>query len=162
MAPSAWILVLGVLTADGPGSTAALTGSKARGEAASALESMPPDSADQRDILLLLDGGPLHLRLHLMLDGVSLVEARRQYIERLIASLDGNHDGKLSRNEADGSPLLRIKKRAEASQFLESLGGPSSLSRRDVERTVDRLGGEPVAYRQDLSSSENDQEVFKL
>ncbi|MGH7138427.1 MAG: hypothetical protein ACREHD_21970, partial [Pirellulales bacterium] len=118
--------------------------------------------ADRRDVLLLLDTGPLHLRLHLSLEGVSLAEARRRYVSRLIDTLDANHDGKLSRDEAAKSPLLRTKERPGAAKFLKGLGGPALLSSRDVDRTVERLGGEAVAYRQDLSSSQNDLEVFKL
>src|SRR5437016_261241 len=38
--------------------------------------------ADRRDALLMLDGGPIHVRMHLALGGVSLVEARRQYVSR--------------------------------------------------------------------------------
>ena len=158
-----WMLMLGVLGADGPAPAAALGKVKAEASLshdAKALQAAGP--ADRKDVLLLLDDGPLHFRLRLSLGGVSLAEARRQYIDRLIESLDANHDGKLSRDEASHSPLLRVKQRRAASQFLKSLGGQASLARRDVERTVDRLGGEAVAYRQDLSSLQNDLEVFKL
>lgn len=158
-----WILVLGALGADGPAPAAALGKVKADASPAHATRSLKPDQgADRKDVLLLLDDGPLHFRLRLSLDGVSLAAARRQYIDRLIKSLDANRDGKLSRDEASHSPLLRVKQRQGASQFLKSLGGQALLARRDVERTVDRFGGEAVAYRQDLSSSQNDQEVFKL
>jgi Ca2+-binding EF-hand superfamily protein len=143
------ILTLSVLAADA---------ARGKGEALVEVEA----AADRRDVLLLLDGGPLHLRLHLSLEGVSLAEARRQYVGRLIDSLDADRDGELSREEAAKSPLLRTKARPGAAQFLKSLGGPTSFSLRDVDRAVDRVGGEPVAYRQDLSSSKNDLEVFKL
>ena len=121
-----------------------------------------PASGDRRDVLLLLDGGPLHLRLNVALSGKPLGESRRQLVARLMESLDKNKDGKLSRVEAQQSPLLRTKQRPGASQFLEKLKAESNLTRRDVEQAVDRLGGETVAYRQDLSSSQNDVEVFKL
>ncbi|HXT57919.1 MAG TPA: EF-hand domain-containing protein [Pirellulales bacterium] len=163
MVSATWILVLSVLAADRPAPAAALA--KTKTDARSSAAARSPQAArpaDRRDVMLLLDGGPLHLRLNLALGGVSLAEARRQYIERLIASLDANRDGKLSRDEAARSPLLRTKQRAGAAQFLEGLGGRSLLARRDVERAVDRLGGEAVVYRQDLSSSQNDLEVFKL
>jgi Ca2+-binding EF-hand superfamily protein len=77
-------------------------------------------------------------------------------------SLDKNKDGKLSRAEAQQSPILRYKQRPGASQFLEKLKADANLTKRDVEQAVDRIGGETVAYRQDLSSSQNDVEVFKL
>jgi Ca2+-binding EF-hand superfamily protein len=119
-------------------------------------------SSDRRDVLMLLDSGPVHLRLNLTLGGVSLAESRRQFVAGLIESLDKDGDGKLSRAEAAGSPILRTKQRPGAAQFLESLKVATHLARRDVEQTVDRLGGELVAYRQDLTSSQNDIEVFKL
>ena len=158
-----WILVLSALGAEGPERAAALSKVKAEtapSRGAPALNAGGP--ADRKDIVLLLDDGALHFRLRLSLDGVSLAEARRKYIDGLVASLDANGDGKLSRDEASRSPLLRVKERRAASQFLKDLGGAAALSRGDVERTVNRLGGEAVAYRQDLSSSQNDAEVFKL
>jgi Ca2+-binding EF-hand superfamily protein len=151
------------LAADGPVPAAALAKVKAESSQDKDAKSLPAANlADRKDVLLLLDDGPLHFRLRLSLDGVSLAESRRQYLGRLIDSLDADRDGKLSRDEAAHSPLLRVKQRPGAKQFLKELGAPASISRRDVERTVDRLGGEPVAYRQDLSSSQNDSEVFKL
>jgi Ca2+-binding EF-hand superfamily protein len=156
---SSLVLMLVVL-ADGPPRAVA----KASIDAARTKAGAPADEnpADRRDVLLLLDGSPLHLRLHLSLEGVSLAEARRRYVNRLIEALDANHDGKLARDEAAKSPLLRTKERPGAAKFLQGLGGPALLSVRDVDRTVERLGGEAVAYRQDLSSSQNDLEVFKL
>jgi hypothetical protein len=163
---ASWIVALSVLAADGPPTVAAkASADAARGkvqEAAKGQNRANDKPADRRDVLLLLDGGPLHLRFYLSLSGVSLAEARRQYVARLIDSLDTNRDGQLAREEAAKSPLLRTKSRPGASKFLQGLGGPALLSARDVDRTIDRLGGEPVAYRQDLSSSKNDLEVFKL
>ena len=49
--------------------------------------------------------------------GTSLAETRRKYVARLIESLDTNHDGKLSRAEANRSPLLRVKSRPGADKF---------------------------------------------
>ena len=126
------------------------------------LAAAPRPVADQRDVVLLLDDGPLHLRLHLALGGVSLAEARRQYVARLVGSLDADGDGRLSRDEATRSPLLRTKTRPGAKQFLEGLQARAQMTARDIEQTVQRLGGEIIAYRQDLSSSQNDLEVFKL
>jgi len=165
---STYIILFGLLAADDAAvvsTTGAASAKRAPADVAPGAPKRPADqceASDRRDVLLLLDGGPLHLRLHLALGGVSLAEARRQYVGRLVEALDVNRDGKLSREEAARSPLLRAKNRPGATQFLEGLRGKAWLSRRDVERTVDRLGGEPVAYRQDLSSSRNDLEVFKL
>jgi len=118
--------------------------------------------ADRRDVILLLDSGPVHLRLHLGLGGVSLAQYRQQFVTKMLKSLDINQDGKLSRDEAHASPLLRTKQRPGAAQFLESLKTQAMFDRRHVEQTIDRYGGEIIAYRQDLSSAANDIEIFKL
>jgi Ca2+-binding EF-hand superfamily protein len=180
---STWIILMGLLAADDPAAVSAspeaVSSKNGAPKAGPARVATPAagkqkakrvtdqaDPSDRRDVLLLLEGGPLHLRLHLALGGISLVEARRQYVGRLVETLDTNRDGKLSREEANHNPALRTvnrtKNRPGAKQFLDGLSGQGSLSQRDVERTVDRLGGEPVSYRQDLSSSQNDLEVFKL
>ena len=152
MVYSTWIILFGLLAADEP--AAVTVSSKAApadvaprgaGLSRSKRPATQADPSDRRDVLLLLEGGPLHLRLHLALGGVSLAEARRQYVGKLVDSLDTDFDGKLSREEAARSPLLRTKNRPGAAQFLEGLRGQGLLSRRDVERTIDRLGGEPVA-----------------
>jgi EF hand domain-containing protein len=110
----------------------------------------------------MLDGGPVHVRLNLALAGISLPEARRQFVARLIESLDKDKDGKLSRAEAAASPLLRKKERPGADKFLEGLGAQTHLFPRDVERKVSSIGGGPIGFREDLTSSKNDVEVFKL
>lgn len=122
----------------------------------------PAISSDLRDVFLLLDGGPIHLRLRVGLGGVSLGESRRSYVTDLLKKLDKDQDGKVTRTEAASSPLFRTKQRPGASQFLDTLKTQAPLARRDLEQTIDRFGGEIIAYRQDLSSSKNDVEVFKL
>jgi Ca2+-binding EF-hand superfamily protein len=117
---------------------------------------------EQRDVVILLEDNVLHVRLKVGLGGVALSTAREDYVDRLLARLDANKDGKLSRDEAAKSPLLRTKSRPGASQFLEGLKGQAQLTKRDIAQTVERLGGELMAYRQDLTSSQNDTEVFKL
>ncbi|HEX5497802.1 MAG TPA: hypothetical protein VFX03_01190, partial [Thermomicrobiales bacterium] len=85
MVPATWILMFGVLAADGPAPATALAKAKADAAPAKTAKALAPaEAADRRDVLLLLDGGPLHLRLHLSLGGVSLAEARRRYIGGLI------------------------------------------------------------------------------
>src|SRR6185436_10579606 len=120
-----------------------------------------PAAGDRRDVLLLLDGGPLHLRLNVALGGVSLVESRRQVVNRLMESLDKDKDGKLSHAEAAASPILRMKERKNANAFLEKLKADTKLKRSDVEQKIDRMGGEVVAYRQDMRTSENDVDLSK-
>lgn len=159
---SSLCLLVATFGADGP--TTSVPPRSAKAAVAAVAPSAGPklSRADRRDILLLLDNGPLHLRMHLSLQGVSLGEARKQYVARLIDQLDSNRDGKLTRDEAAKSPILRTKSRPGASKFLDSLGKQATLTPRDVEQTIQRIGGEPVAYRQDLTSSQNDVEVFKL
>ena len=122
----------------------------------------PAASSDHRDVVVVLDDGPLHLRLHMALGGVSLAEARRQYVADLIARIDIDKDGKLTRAEAQKSPILKVKERPGAAQFLQSLKGQTNLMPRDVQQKIEAIGGELIAYREDLTSSKNDVEVFKL
>lgn len=156
------VLLAATLGADGPATAGSARGERPTAVATSSGLGGKISPADRRDVLLLLDGGPLHLRLHLSLEGTSLGEARKHYVAKLINHLDGNRDGKLSREEASKSPLLRTKNRPGADKFLEGLGKQIVMSARDVEQAIQRIGGEPIAYRQDLTSSKNDLEVFKL
>ena len=119
-------------------------------------------AADRQDVLLMLEGGPVHVRLNLSLSGVSLAEARRQFVANLIRDLDKDGDGKLSRDEANASPVLRQKSRRGADQFLKNIGAATHLNPRDVAREVNGLGGAAIGYREDLNSSKNDAAVFEL
>ncbi len=118
--------------------------------------------ADREDVMVLLEGAPVHLRLNVVLGGVPLGQLRRNYVARMMTTLDSNHDGKLTRDEASRSPILRTKERPGARAFLDTLRAQTVLTPRDVEQKVNVLGGEPVAYRDFPSSSQNDGEVFKL
>ena len=121
------------------------------------------EAEEVRDSILMLDGGPLHLRMHVSLGGKSLAVRRREYARSLMKTLDANGDGKLSRDEASQSPLLRTKQRESAKGFLQSIGaGERTLAQGDIERTIERFGGETIAYRQDASASEPDDLVFQF
>ena len=115
-----------------------------------------------RDVVLMLQEGPLHLRLHIALGGKPLPDVRDAYVDRLIKTVDTNGDGKLTRDETARSPLLRMKRRPGADSFLASLGAVQTRSRRDIMKTVERVGGETIAYREDATSSDNDSELFKF
>ncbi len=119
-------------------------------------------SAEVRDVILMLDNGPLHLRVHVAVGGMSPQEARRASLDRLVKSLDADGDGKLSQKEAERSPLFREKQRPKAEAFLKDIGVSTAFSRKDMEQRFERLGGETVVYRQNASSSESDNAVFKL
>jgi Ca2+-binding EF-hand superfamily protein len=165
VAPATCLLLAAAIVGQGPAKTPAAGPTRAAVAAlpGTASRSAEPPASDRRDVIILLEGGPLHLRLNVAMGGVSLAEARRAYITRLITSLDTDKDGKLTRTEAQRSPLLRTKNRPGAAAFIESLGGgKAALTRRNVEQTIDKIGGEAVVYREDLSSSKSDLEVFKL
>ena len=133
-----------------------------------ALTYLPLHAADSaptgevRDVILMLDNGPLHLRVHVSVGGMSPQDARRASLDRLVKSLDADGDGKLSQKEAERSPLFREKQRPKAEAFLKDIGVSTAFSRKDMEQRFERLGGETVVYRQNASSSGSDNEVFKL
>ena len=125
------------------------------------IDGAAPHSADTRNALLLLDDGPLHLRMHVTLNGARLQDTRDAYVDRTFQSLDVNGDGKVSREESHRSPLFSSSRPASANKFLQSLDGAKDVERREIIQTVERLGGETVAYRQDIQSEKGDLEVFK-
>ena len=113
-------------------------------------------------MIVLLDGAPVHVRLNVVLGGVGLGQLRRDYVARMMTDLDTNKDGKLTRDEAGRSPILRTKERPGARAFLDTLRSQTVMTELDVAKKIDVLGGRPVAYRDFPSSSQNDSEVFKL
>jgi Ca2+-binding EF-hand superfamily protein len=117
--------------------------------------------ADTRDVLLLLDQGPLHLRMHVTLAGIRLQDARNAYVDRMFKALDVDHDGKLSRQEVRKSPLFSSPKAASTNPFLDSLDNAKNIERREIIQTVERLGGETVAYREDSQSEKGDLAFFQ-
>ncbi len=135
--------------------------------AANSAASVAPSSGDDdvRDVLLMLDDGPLHLRFHVTLSGVSLAAARNAYVDRLMQKLDTSGDGKLSREELALSPLAPPR-RVTGNAFLQSLEGNRGTtpkdSRKILMQQVEVIGHETIGYGEDTSASKNDKEVFKL
>ena len=87
---------------------------------------MQDDPEAVRDVFLLLDRGPLHLRLRVTIAGKSPEAVRRDYLVRLFRALDTDDDGKLTRVEFERSPLNTSRR------------GPNSrpLSPREAAQTV--------------------------
>lgn len=122
----------------------------------------PATSSEVRDVMFMLDSGPVHLRIHVSVGGVSPQDARRASLDRLLKTLDSDGDGKLSRDEAERTPLFREKQRPKAEAFLKEIGATPAFSRRDMEQRFERFGGETIVYRQNVSTSASDDAVFKL
>ncbi len=119
-------------------------------------------TSEIRDVILMLDSGPLHLRVQVAVGRMSPQDARRASLDRLLKTLDADGDGKLSQKEAERSPLFREKQRPKADAFLKGIGAAPAFSRRDMEQRFERIGGETVVYRQNASDSASDNAVFKL
>ncbi|MDB5348448.1 MAG: h [Schlesneria sp.] len=122
----------------------------------------PATSSEVRDVMFMLDSGPVHLRIHVSVGGVSPQNARRASLDRLLKTLDTNGDGKLSREEAERTPLFREKQRPKAEAFLKEIGATPAFSRRDMEQRFERFGGETIVYRQNDTTSASDDAIFKL
>lgn len=130
-------------------------------QTSSAADAPPSLTAETRDVILMLDNGPLHVRLHLSVGQKAPADARKATMERLLQTLDANGDGKLSREEAQRSVLFREKQRPGAKEFVKSLGVDMNVSRQDIMKKIEQLGGETVVYRQNTETSETDDQVFK-
>jgi len=122
----------------------------------------PVSKPEIRDVILMLENGPLHFQVQVVVGGKSPDDARRATIDRLMKALDANGDGILSRDEAARSPLFREKQRPKAAEFLKEIGASTTMSRREMEQQIERFGGETVVYRQNVTASESDSAVFKL
>ncbi|MFK8112424.1 MAG: hypothetical protein AB8B91_09485 [Rubripirellula sp.] len=119
-------------------------------------------SLGQHDMLLMLPDGPVHLRVKVTDSGSPLQDSRRQYIERLIASLDTDQDGKVSRSETTKHPLFTGGRRFEGNKFLGSLRARKPYTLREIEMQVNREAGQLVSYRQNNSLADQDLSVFRV
>ncbi len=116
----------------------------------------------QHDMLLLLPDGPVHLRVHLTDNRIPLQQTRKDYVATLIAALDTDQDGQLSRSETTKHPLFVSGRRFEGNKFLDSLRERKPYSLREIELAVDRAAGQLVTYRENNSLADQDLSVFRV
>jgi len=119
----------------------------------------PADSEGVRDVFLLLDRGPLHLRLHITIAGKSPQAVRREYLKRLFESLDTNHDGKLTRAEFERSPL-NTSRRGSTARPLSLKEAAEIVPASRLAAALERVAGETLAFRQNNTARKIDDRVF--
>ncbi len=156
-----WCAVIGsCLIGD---SVTALQGADDKPAVTTSKKPAPEETVSEvRDVLLLLDNGPLHLRLHIAVGAQSPSAARAATALRMMKALDTNQDGQLSQEEAQRSPLFREKQRPKAAAFIKSIGAQLKMSPKEVEQRLAQIGGETITYRQNTSTSDSDSVVFQL
>ena len=116
----------------------------------------------QRDLLVLLPGGPFHLRL-VVADGErSLEEMRVAYIDALIAKLDVNADGQLSKDETRNSALFMTGRRFDDTELAQRLPPSKGMNKSAVSMSIERAIGQSMVFRQVGAVAEQDLQVFKV
>jgi Ca2+-binding EF-hand superfamily protein len=122
-----------------------------------------PATADDpeavRDVFLLLDRGPLHMRLRITIGGKSPQAVRRDYLERLFQTLDTDKDGKLTREEFERSPL-NTSRRGPTARPLSPKEAAEIVPAKKLAEALERVAGETLAFRQDNTSRKTDDAVF--
>jgi Ca2+-binding EF-hand superfamily protein len=118
------------------------------------------DPESVRDVFLLLDRGPLHMRLRITIGGKSPQAVRRDYLARLFQALDTDKDGKLSRAEFERSPL-NTSRRGATARALSPREAAETVPARKLAEALERVAGETLAFRQDNSSRKTDDSVFE-
>jgi Ca2+-binding EF-hand superfamily protein len=112
-----------------------------------------------RDVFLLLDRGPLHLRLKVTIAGKSPQAVRRDYLARLFKALDADGDGKLTRAEFEKSPL-NTARRGPGARPLSEREAAEVMPATKLAEALERVAGETLAFRQDGSARKTDDLVF--
>lgn len=121
-----------------------------------------PPPAGIHDMILLLPDGPIHLRVRVTDGGHPLEHTRQQFVDRLVASLDTDQDGRLSRSETAKHPLFVSGRRFEGNPFLESLRARQSHTQEEIDLAVDRAAGQLITYRQNSALADQDLSVFSV
>lgn len=121
---------------------------------------MPTDDSEAvRDVFLMLDGGPLHMRLKITIGGKSPQAVRRDYLARLFRVLDVNGDGKLTRAELERSPL-NTTRRGQNARPLSDKEAAEIVPASKLTEALERVAGETLAFRQDNTARKTDDLVF--
>jgi Ca2+-binding EF-hand superfamily protein len=120
---------------------------------------VPGDAESVRDVFLLLDHGPLHIRLRITIAGKSPQAVRREYLARLFRDLDVNQDGKLSRAEFERSPL-NTSRRGPTGRPLSAKEAAENIPAAKLSQALERVVGQTLTLRQDDSGRKTDDLVF--
>jgi Ca2+-binding EF-hand superfamily protein len=129
------------------------------GPVASDMPAASNETESVRDVFLLLDRGPLHIRLRITIAGKSPEGVRRDYLARLFRDLDVDHDGKLTRAEFERSPL-NMTRRGPRGRPLSPKEAAEIIPPAKLAEALERVVGETLAFRQDDSSRKTDDLVF--
>jgi Ca2+-binding EF-hand superfamily protein len=112
-----------------------------------------------RNVFLLLDGGPLHVRLKITIGGKSPQAVRRDYLARLFKALDTDGDGKLTRAEFEKSPLI-TSRRGPGTKPLTPREAAEIVPANKLADALERVVGDTLAFRQDNTARKTDDLVF--
>jgi Ca2+-binding EF-hand superfamily protein len=121
-----------------------------------------PSQVGQKDLVLLLPNGPMHVRLKVTQGDASLEQLRGAYVDRLIEKLDVNQDGQLTNDETRNHALFMTGKRFSDTALAKSLPSAKNLNRSYIEQSVERAIGQSMVFRQIASVAEQDLQVFKV
>jgi Ca2+-binding EF-hand superfamily protein len=117
------------------------------------------DPESVRDIFLLLDRGPIHMRLRITIGGKSPQAVRRDYLARLFRTLDVDKDGKLSRAEFELSPL-NTSRRGTKARRMSPKEAAETVPASKLAEALERVAGQTLAFRQDNTNRKTDDAVF--
>jgi len=149
------VQTLGKLVAFAAVVVAVVVGSRAGGDA----PKLADDPEAVRDVFLLLDGKPLHIRLKITIGGKSPQAVRREYLARLFKSLDTDGDGKLTRAEFERSPL-NTSRRGPGARALSPKEAAEVVPATKLKEALERVAGDTLAFRQDNTARKTDDQVF--
>ena len=117
------------------------------------------DPESVRDVFLLLDRGPVHLRLKVTIGGKSPQAIRREYLARLFKALDTDGDGKLTKAEYERSPL-NTARRGPNARPLPPKEAAEVVPAAKLNEALERVAGETLTFRQNNAARKTDDQVF--